>query len=183
MELHDNTKQRTAFCAALLALSAAAFALPSGFGKVKLGMSFEEAKSALKSDAQFGYRGDRDVSLSPSDGESVIETDTRQTAPYSDIEKSWLQFSDKKLYVLTMNLNEERVDYYSVFSKLCEKYGNPGEISPKKSVWKDGSVILSLEKPLTLRFIDSAAHNNKAAGAAVSKTAAEQLKEQFLDSF
>ena len=175
---------RTKILTALLAFSSVSlFALPSGFGKVKLGMSFDEAKSALKADSQFGYRGDRDVSLSPSDGESIIETDTSRTAPYSYITKSWLQFSDKKLYVLTMNLNEERVDYYSVFSKLCEKYGNPSEISPKKSVWKDNSVILSLEKPLTLKFIDSSAYNGKQQASSVSKTASEQLKEQFLDSF
>lgn len=175
---------RTNIFIALLVFSAvSAFSLPQGFGKLKLGMSFDEAKAALKSDSQFGYRGDRDVSLSPSDGESVIETDTRMTAPYSYIAKSWLQFSEKKLYVLTMNLNEERVDYYSVFSKLCEKYGNPSEISPKKSVWKDNSVILSLEKPLTLRFIDSAAYKGKNDSSSVSKTASEQMKSQFLDSF
>ncbi|MBR0030712.1 MAG: hypothetical protein IJP61_00265 [Treponema sp.] len=175
---------RTNIIKAFLVFSAlSAFALPAGFGKVKLGMSFEDAKSALKSDSQFGYRGDRDVSLSPSDGESVIETDTRITAPYSYISKSWLQFSDKKLYVLTMNLNEERVDYYSVFSKLCEKYGNPSEISPKKSVWRDSSVIMSLEKPLTLRFIDSSAFKGKNESSSVSKSASEQMKGQFLDSF
>ena len=166
----------------LLLSTQLAFALPSGFGKVKLGMSLDETKAALKSDPQFGYRGDRDVSLSPSDGESIIETETRRTAPYSFISKSWFQFSDKKLFVITMNLNEDKVDYYSVFSKLCEKYGDPNEISPRKSVWKSDSVMMSLEKPLTIKYVDYSAHNDKLASSNVSKTAAEQARDEFLES-
>lgn len=177
-------KLKPSFFAILLACSSFfAFSLPVGFGKVRLGMGFEEAKAALKADSQYGYRGERDVSLSPSDGESIIETDTRTTAPYSFISKSWLQFANKKLSVLTLNLNEDNVDYYSIFSKLCEKYGDPNEISPKKAVWRDDQVILSLEKPLTLKYVDYAAFNDKRASSNVDKTASEHLRDHFLDSF
>ena len=42
---------------------AAKDSLPSGYRKIKLGMTVEEVKTALKADYQFGYRGERDVSM------------------------------------------------------------------------------------------------------------------------
>ena len=55
---------------------------------------------------------------------------------------------DDILYIITLNLNKSELDYYSVFSKLCEKYGEPDSLSPEKSQWDNGSVIFSLEKNL-----------------------------------
>lgn len=156
-------------------------ALPSGYAKIKLGMSVDELKSALLKDHQFGYRGDRDVSLSPTDGETLIETDASYE-PFSFLERCWFQFSNEKLYIITINLDQSKVDHYSIFSKLCEKYGNPTEISPKKSTWKDGSVIMSLEKPLAIKYIDAGAYKDKTDSSGVQKTTAEQAKAEFLDS-
>ncbi len=158
-----------------------ASALPSGFAKVQLGMSVDELKDALKKDHQFGYRGDRDVSLSPTDGETLIETDATYE-PFSFLERCWFQFSEEKLYIITINLDQSKVDHYSVFSELCKKYGNPVEISPKKSVWRDDSVIMSLEKPLALKYVDAKAYEKKTESSNVQKTTAEQAKEHFLDS-
>lgn len=157
-------------------------ALPDGFSSARLGMELDELKDALKNDHQFGYRGDRDVSLSPSDGQALIETDTLRTAPYSFLERCWFQFADGKLYIITLNLNSSKIDYYSIFSALCEKYGNPDEISPQKSVWKDDSVIFSLEKPLTLKYIDAQTFDSKRNSSNVMKAASETAREQFLDS-
>lgn len=156
------------------------FALPNGYGKVKLGMTVDSAKEALKNDHQFGYRGDRDVSLSPSDHETVIETDPTTYASFSFFNRCWFQFKDEKLCVITLNLDKERMDHFSVFSELCEKYGNPDIISPKKSVWKSDSVILSLEKPLTLKYVDAKVFKEKLDSSNVEKTTSEQAKDAFL---
>ena len=121
------------------------FSLPDGYASARLGMNIDSLKDALKKDHQFGYRGDRDVSLSPSDGQFLIETDGSQFG-FSFLRRCWFQFSEDKLYIITLNLDRSKVDHYSVFSKLCEKYGNPDELSPQKSVWRDENVILSLEK-------------------------------------
>lgn len=157
------------------------FSLPNGYSGARLGMSLDSLKDALKKDSQFGYRGDRDVSLSPSDGQYLIETDGSQFG-FSFLERCWFQFSDDKLYIITLNLDKSKIDHYSVFSKLCEKYGSPDELSPKKSVWRDDSVILSLEKPLTLKYVDAAAFDSKKDSSNVQKTAAESAKDSFLDS-
>ena len=164
---------------AVLFVSVSVFALPSGFSSIKLGMSVDEVKSALKKEPQFGYRGERDVSLSPSDGQVLIETDTKY-APYSFLERCWFQFSDGKLYTIIINLNAEKIDHYSVFSTLCEKYGNPDEISPKKSLWKDNSVIMSLEKPLALKYVDAKTFSSKQESSNVDKTAFEKSRDEFL---
>ena len=158
-----------------------AFSLPNGYSSAKLGMNIDDLKKALKNDFQFGYRGDRDVSLSPSDGQFLIETDGSQSG-YSFLERCWFQFAEEKLYIITLNLDRTKVDHYSVFSKLCEKYGNPDELSPKKSVWRDGNVIMSLEKPLTLKYVDAKVFDSKKNSSNVEKTTAEKAKDDFLDS-
>ena len=157
------------------------FSLPNGYSSAKLGMSLDSLKDALKKDHQFGYRGDRDVSLSPSDGQTLIETDGSQFG-FSFLARCWFQFADDKLYIITLNLDRSKIDHYSVFSKLCEKYGNPSELSPQKSVWKDDNVILSLEKPLTLKYVDAKAFNDKKDSSNVEKTTAEKAKDDFLES-
>ena len=157
------------------------FSLPNGYSSAKLGMSIDSLKDALKKDHQFGYRGDRDVSLSPSDGQYIVETDGSQFG-FSFLGRCWFQFSDDKLYIITLNLDRSKVDHYSVFSKLCEKYGNPDELSPQKSVWRDGDVIMSLEKPLTLKYVDAKTFDNKKNSSNVQKTTAENARDEFLDS-
>lgn len=164
----------------LTLMTSVAFALPSGYGKVKLGMSVDAAKDALKGDGQFGYRGDRDVTLSPKDHETVIETDPTTFAAYSFFERCWFQFSDEKLSVITLNMNSDLIDHYSIFSELCEKYGNPDEISPKKAVWKSDDVTLSLEKPLTLKYVDAKVFKEKIDSSNVEKTTSEKAKDAFL---
>ena len=156
-------------------------ALPSGYGKVSLGMSVDAAKDALKSDGQFGYRGDRDVSLSPKDHETVIETDPTTFASFSFFERCWFQFSSERLSVITLNMNPAMIDHYSVFSELCEKYGSPDEISPKKAVWNSDSVTLSLEKPLTLKYVDAKVFKEKKDSSKTEKTLSERSRDAFLN--
>ena len=162
-------------------LSVSLFALPNGYSAAKLGMNIDDLKNALKKDHQFGYRGDRDVSLSPSDGQFLIETNGAQSG-FSFLERCWFQFAEEKLYIITLNLDRTKIDHYSVFSKLCEKYGNPDELSPKKSVWRDGNVIMSLEKPLTLKYVDAKTFDSKKESSNVQKTVAENARDDFLDS-
>ncbi len=161
-------------------IAASVFALPSGYGKVKLGMGVDAVKEALQKDHQFGYRGDRDVTLSPKDHETVIETDPTTYASFSFFDRCWFQFSDEKLSVITLSMNMDMIDHYAIFSELCEKYGNPDEISPKKSVWKSDSVTLSLEKPLIIKYVDAKVFKDKQDASNVEKTSSEKAKDEFL---
>ncbi len=178
--MKDINRPRILFFLLIFFLSAFAYSLPNGFGKVQLGMSVDAVKEALKSDRQFGYRGDRDVSLSPSDGQTLIETDATYSS-FSYLDRCWFQFADGKLYVITINLDSSKIDHYSVFSKLCEKYGNPNDINPKKSLWKDGSVMMSLEKPLTLKYVDQKVFDSRQKASTVDKNYSEKNRENFLE--
>lgn len=155
--------------------------LPSGYAGVKLGMSLDDAKAALKRDAQFGYRGDRDVSLLPGNARMLIETDTSITAPYSFLDRCYFQFYDEKLYIITINLRQDKVDHYSVFSSLCKKYGNPTSLNPQKSEWKSDNVIMTLERPLTIKYTDRAVFESLIDQSLVNKTVREQNTESFLE--
>ena len=154
--------------------------LPHGYGDITLGMSVGDVKDALKKNPAFGYRGDRDVSLSPGTKQTLIETDATY-AGYSYFDRCWFQFVDDKLYIITINLNQEKVDHYSVFSKLCQKYGGPNSISPRKSQWTDDDVMMSLERPLTLKYIDAKVYNERQDAANVEKTIGEQNRDAFLE--
>ncbi len=178
-----NKKTLYVFIVLLLPLSLVLFAeesLPQGYANVKLGMSLDSVKNELKKDSQFGYRGDRDVSLLPGDARVLIETDTKINAPYSFLERCWFQFYDEKLYIVTINVNPQKMDYYSIFKTLCEKYGNPDSLNPEKSEWKNDSVILSLERPLTLKYTDKAVFDKLQNDSQVKQTSEEDSRDKFL---
>ncbi|MGN0740256.1 MAG: hypothetical protein ACI4LX_08825 [Treponema sp.] len=156
--------------------------LPSGYGGVNLGMTVDETKDALKKNSDFGYNGDRDVSLLPGENRILIETDARDFARWSFLEQCWFQFFEDKLYIITLNLNRKKVDYYSVYSSLCKKYGEPVEFSPERAVWRNDTVQFSLERPLALKYIQLETFNSLIDESRVEKTANEKLREDFLDS-
>lgn len=156
--------------------------LPKGYGGITLGMSVDSTKSALIKNGDFGYNGDRDVSLLPGENRVLIETDAREIARWSFLEQCWFQFYEDKLYTIILNLNKKKVDYYSVFSSLCKKYGDPVEFSPERAVWKNDSVQMSLERPLVLKYIDLKTFDSLVNESMVEKTAGEKLRDEFLES-
>lgn len=156
--------------------------LPFGYRNIKLGMTVEEVKAALKKDIQFGYRGDRDVSMLPGQDRILIETDTSKTAPFSFIERAWFQFHEEKLYIVTVNLKQSKMDHYSVFSTLMNKYGKPDYLNPEKSEWNDDKIIMTLERPLTLKYVDKIVFEKIQSESMVKKSAEEESRQEFLNS-
>lgn len=163
------------------AFSVFAVDLPKGYGGVELGMSLDETKSALKKNADFGYHGDRDVSLLPGENRVLIETDAETGFGSSFLGRCWFQFYEESLYIITINVNPSKMDYYSVFTALSEKYGIPGFLNPEKAVWENDSVIMSLEKPLTLKYTDKKVFDNLQKKSSIDKGSAEKLRDKFLD--
>lgn len=166
------------FCLVLGAFSQDSFsALPKNFKTIQLGMSLNEVKAALLRDSQFGYRGDRDVSLIPSTGQQLIETSGN-----TFLDKCWFQFYDGSLYIMTINMNQKEMDYFSVFNTLCKKYGNPTSLSPDKASWNGSSVIMTLEKPLAIKYTDAEVYSKIQNEAFVDNAAMEIVRQEFLDS-
>ncbi len=169
------------FFIASASASAQKKSVAKGYGGVNLGMTLEEAKKALRGNTEFGYNGERDVSLLPGENRILIETDAVAGHRYSFLERCWFQFYEDRLYIITINVNRERMDHFSIFDSLCKKYGNPDSVSPEKSVWKDGDYVMSLERPLTLKYLDQKTFDSLAKKSLVGPSGTEITREMFLD--
>lgn len=151
--------------------------LPDGYLNIHLGMTSEATKSALLMYPVFGYRGDRDVSILPGFDRLLIET-----VGDGYLDRCWFQFYENKLYTITININTAQMDYYTVFRTLCQKYGSPRSFSPEKAVWEDENVIMSLEKPLCIKYSDVKVLNEIEDRSFIEESTAEKLRQDFLDS-
>ena len=157
--------------------------LPTGFKNIFLGMTLQETKEELLRNPDFGYHGDRDVSLVPGSNQILIETDTSSNFSPSFLTQSWFQFYEDKLYIMTINFNRNKIDYYSIFTTLSKKYGEPNTLDPQKSVWQDKEVTVILEKPLSIKYIDRVTYDELSNYSNISKSAEENVRQMFLDEF
>ena len=157
--------------------------LPTGFKNISLGMTLQETKEELLRNPDFGYHGDRDVSLVPGSNQILIETDTSLNLSPSFLTRSWFQFYEDKLYIITFNFNRNKIDYYSIFTTLSKKYGEPDSLAPQKSVWQNDEVTVILEKPLSIKYIDKKTYDELSNYSNISKSAEENVRQMFLDEF
>ena len=155
--------------------------LPRGYKDITLGMSLEETKDGLVKDPVFGYHGDRDVSLIPNSSKTLIETDAERGLGSDFLTRCWFQFSFDELYIITININPERMDYYSIFTRLVEKYGEPTSFNPQAATWKNEEVTMSLEKPLTLKYIDNKLFEQTQNYSNIQESPTEITQQMFLD--
>ncbi|TVR59024.1 MAG: hypothetical protein EA426_07895 [Spirochaetaceae bacterium] len=166
MQVRFGSDARIVFFVLIIRAATAGFAqqpedvsLPRGFSDVRLGMNLSDVKTALERDMNFDYRGDPDVSLTPSSLQPVIET-----AGFRFIDRGFFQFHDDSLYIITLRLNAAQIDHYTMFQRLSDQYGPPSDITPQRITWQDEEVRLVLEKPVVVKYID--------------RTVFEQLKEE-----
>ena len=152
--------------------------LPLGYKNIKLGQTIDEVRAILEKDSSFGFRGDRDVSLLPTEERVLIET-----AGSSFFDRCWFQFYEDKLYSIVLNINLDRMDYFSMFKNFTLKYGEPSYLNPSKSEWKNSSVILSLEKPLTVKYLDVKVFNTLQESSEQATSTEDYLRKKFLESF
>ena len=153
-------------------------ALPAEYRSIRLGMGIDAVKEALKQDAVFGYRGERDVSLLPTENRSLIES-----AGSYFISRSWFQFYKDNLYTMIFKLNTDTLDYYSVYSKFCEKYGEPASINPQRAVWENEHTRVVIERPLIVKYIDLMVFNELISQSTTEKAASETNRQNFIDGF
>ena len=113
--------KRFLFCIFIAFTGVCLFAapLPDGFGDVHLGMSLDETKKQLIKNPDFGYAGDRDVSLLPGDARMLIETNASGGRGSPFLTQCWFQFYNEQLYIITINLNTQKTDYYRRKSALA----------------------------------------------------------------
>ena len=150
--------------------------LQRGFSTIELGMSLDEAKRALQDDPSFRYRGDPDVQFLPLTQIPLIETEGR-----AFIDRAILQFQNGSLAVLSLLLDRRRLDYFSVYESLVSRYGEPDRLDPGQAVWEDESTRLTLERPLTVKYIDLPTLNAMIEEGRIDEALDEITRERFLE--
>jgi hypothetical protein len=172
--------------------------LPSAtFRKFSLGMSEHDIKEAIAQDALFQYQGETpglDSGLSPPSmseatglvslpsATNTVSIEALGSGAY--ISQAWFQFNDDKLYIMAFALNPLLMDRFSVYTSLVKKYGEPSSLNPQMAVWGDSAATrLSLETPLTVKYIDTASFNALINAASTASAAEERSREAFLNDF
>jgi hypothetical protein len=160
------------------AAPAGAVAPPMSFRNLSLGMGLDQVKASLKADPLFRYRGDPDVSFLPQTSQYLIECEGA-----SFLHRAYFQFADSRLFIMILVLDPQKLDHYSLFSALSAKYGQPSSLSPSESVWQSAPVRFSLEKPLTVKYIDNTTFAAILAKGGAQKDLEQLSREKFLEQF
>ena len=153
-------------------------ALPRGFQDILLGLPMPEVKKLLEKNPYFAYRGDPDVSLAPVDKQPIIET-----AGVHFVSSGIFQFHNNALYTITIALNPQILDFYTMFTTLSNKYGDPTSLSPDEVVWENDQVRLSLEKPLTIKYIDRVVFNQIRDAGKAQQSLQQLSRQDFVQLF
>jgi hypothetical protein len=152
--------------------------LPRQFREISLGMGLDSLKDALLKDKLFNFRGDRDVSFLPAREESLVET-----TGSSFVRRAFFQLRDGILFIMAFTLDTVLMDHYSMFTNLVEKYGQPSYLDPKEAVWETEDTRITLERPLTIKYIDKKVLDDIISESALIQSRRVRERQEFLDEF
>jgi hypothetical protein len=152
--------------------------LPRQYRTLSLGMGLDALKDALQKDALFLFRGDRDVSLLPVREQTLVET-----TGFSFIRRAFFQLAQGNLFIMAFSLDTQLVDHYSVFTSFVKKYGEPGALSPSETVWENEETRVSIERPLTVKYIDKTVFNRLIAESRELQSNELFARQEFLNDF
>ena len=151
---------------------------PRQYRGIFLGQSLEDLKTALSKDGLFSFRGDRDVSFIPIREETLIET-----TGFSYIRRAYFQLSDGAVFIMSFSLDTKTMDHYSVFTSFIKKYGEPDSLSPAEAVWENDETRVSIERPLTVKYIDKTVFNRLIEESRTGERLELLNREEFLNDF
>ena len=152
--------------------------LPRQFRQLYLGMGLDELQESLTNDGLFNFRGERDVSFLPWRQQSLVET-TGSTF----IRRAFFQLRDGEVFIMSFSLNSNMVDHHSMFTHFVERFGQPSWLNPREAVWENENTRISLERPLTVRYIDTNVFNDILEESMVDESRHVRLRQEFLNEF
>lgn len=150
--------------------------LQRGFSAMVLGQTLAEAKRVLPTDPYFVYRGDPDVSFLP-----LQEIPLITVAGRTFVSRGLFQFTDEALSVITLELDQARLDYFSVFQSLVAQYGEPFDLDPTRAYWEDELTRISLERPLVVKYIDRPTLDARAEAGRTQEALDAVSRDRFLE--
>jgi hypothetical protein len=141
-------------------------------------MELERVKELLREDPYFDYRGDPDVSFLPQTFQTLIECEGN-----SFVERAFFQFSEERLVVMILVLDREKIDHYSVFTSLTQRWGPFTSLTPLKVTWDFPDVLLALERPLAVKYIDRKVYERQIEEGEAEESLRKSSRERFLENF
>ncbi len=151
--------------------------LPQGFDEISFGMTVQEVKEKLKNSRNFFYR-EAEVTLTPDREKKVIEAEG-----LSFLQDGIFQFRDEKLYIIILHIEKEKIGYFTMYKTLTEKYGEPDRLSPEESEWESETVILILEKPVTVKYVYKPVYQEILHESGVEESLEALTRNNFLEQF
>jgi hypothetical protein len=152
--------------------------LNPGFDVFRLGMSLADLKAALSNNSYFLYTGDPDVTLLSRPNTNLIDV-----AGISYFTRGIFQVVEGKLYSITLEVNQDQISYFSMYQALTKKYGDPTALDPSSARWESAAVRLSLEKPLTVKYLDMPLFQRLQKEGTAQKALQEITRDKFLENF
>ncbi len=152
--------------------------LPRGFAGIELGTPVEQVKHDLLENPYFLYRGDPDVSLIPRERTPFIDT-----AGASFVRRGMFQFHNDELYTIILNLNTNIMDFYTMYTTMTDRYGEPLRLDPSHVVWEDELTRISLERPLTVKYLDIEIFHALRQAGEIEQSLRTLSRESFLEEF
>jgi hypothetical protein len=70
-----------------------------------------------------------------------------------------------------------------VFTSFVKKYGEPLKLSPGEAVWETEDTRVSIERPLSVKYIDKIVFDRLNAEARAGQNRAAIRREEFLGDF
>ena len=153
-------------------------ALPASYRGLSLGMSLDDLKNALFNDSAFAFRGDPDVSFLPLSTQNLVESEGT-----GFIKRAFFQLKDGAVFFMAFAMNTTMIDHYSIFTAFVEKYGQPLTLNPREAVWESETVRVSIERPLTVKYIDKSVFDTLVTESRTEKAYGRELRENFLNDF
>ena len=151
---------------------------PRQFRQLALGMSLDELQDALAGDGLFRFRGERDVSFLPVRQETLVETTGN-----SFIRRAHFQLIDGEVFIMSFTLDTRLVDHFSLFTTFVNRYGQPVIINPSEAVWEDTYTRVSIERPLTVKYIDRTIFERLQEESQTMRDLETLRREEFLAEF
>jgi len=152
--------------------------LPRQFRGLSLGLSLEDLQTALVRDDLFHFRGARDVSFLPIREQTIVET-----TGSSFIRRAHFQLTNEVVYIMSFTLDTRLIDHFSVFTAFVRRYGEPVSLSPGEAVWESEETRVSIERPLTIKYIDRTVFDRLIEESRELENRQQMLREEFLAEF
>ncbi len=152
--------------------------LSTGFDTIHLGMTLDQVKQELSKSGYFQWNGGPQVTLLAKPNNSLIDV-----SGITYFHRGVFQFHNGILFVATYDLNPQEFDYYGLYTALVKKYGQPKELDPSMAAWSDGKTRLSLERPLTIKYVDLTIEAKLRQNSQAGKAYQQISREKFLELF